>query len=98
MATGDQIKALLESHVAQDDDRFLATAMQVAAHAARRGQNRLAEELREMVTAAKRRRSDARQNRSPSRPRAGNCPTSCRSATLGLAYRTWSSEAMRWSA
>lgn len=53
MASGDQIKALLKSHVEGDDDRFFAVAMQVAAHEARLGHGKLAEELRAMVDAAK---------------------------------------------
>ena len=53
MASGDQIKALLKSHLEGDDDRFFAVAMQVAAHEARLGHGRLAEELRAMVDEAK---------------------------------------------
>ncbi len=53
MASGDQIKALLKSHVEGDDDRFFAVAMQVAAHEARLGHGKLAEELRTMVDEAK---------------------------------------------
>ena len=49
MASGDQIKALLKSHVDGDDDRFFAVAMQVAAHEARLGHGKLAEELRTMA-------------------------------------------------
>jgi SpoVK/Ycf46/Vps4 family AAA+-type ATPase len=53
MATSEQIKALIRSHVEDDDDRFLAVAMQVAAHAARQGHGRIAEEIRGMVDRAK---------------------------------------------
>ena len=53
MASGEQLKALLKSHVDGDDDRFYSIAMQVAAHEARRGHGRLAEELRAMIDAAK---------------------------------------------
>lgn len=53
MATAEQLKALLRSYAEGDGDRFLAVAMQVAAHAARRGQGKLAEELRELVDRAK---------------------------------------------
>ena len=31
MATAEQIKALIKSHLGEDDDRFLVVAMQVAA-------------------------------------------------------------------
>ena len=60
MASGDQIKALLKSHVEGDDDRFFAVAMQVAAHEARLGHGKLAEELRAMVDEAKGRVGTAR--------------------------------------
>jgi SpoVK/Ycf46/Vps4 family AAA+-type ATPase len=53
MATADQIKALIKSHLQADDDRFMAVAMQVAAHAARQGQGRVADEIRSMVDQAK---------------------------------------------
>ena len=41
MASGDQIKALLKSHVEGDDERFFAVAMQVAAHDAKLGHGKL---------------------------------------------------------
>ena len=53
MASGEQLKALLKSHVDGDDDRFFSVAMQVAAHEARRGRGRLAEELRTLIDRAK---------------------------------------------
>ena len=53
MSSGEQIKALLKSHVDGDDDRFFSVAMQVAAHEARRGHGRLAEELRTLIDRAK---------------------------------------------
>lgn len=53
MATADQVKALVRSHAHGDDAQFYSVAMQVAARAARNGQNRFAQELRELVDAAK---------------------------------------------
>lgn len=53
MATASQIKALLQSHVAGDDERFITIAMQVAAHEARRGHTKLASELKQLVDEAK---------------------------------------------
>lgn len=53
MATAEQIKALLESHVEGDDDRFLSTIVQLAEHAARRGHGKLAQELRQMIDKAR---------------------------------------------
>ncbi len=57
MATADQLKALLKSYVEGDAEQFLTVSMQMAAHAARRGQTRLAHELRELIDEAKRRAS-----------------------------------------
>ena len=56
MASADQIKALLKSHVEGDEDRFFSIAMQVAAHEAKLGHGKLAVELRELIDDAKRRR------------------------------------------
>ena len=56
MASAEQIKALLKSHVDGDDNRFFSVAMQVAAHEARLGHGKLAEELRAMIDDAKGRR------------------------------------------
>lgn len=53
MATAEQIKALIKSYIEEDDARFCAVAMQVAAHAARHGHGRLADELRSLVDEAK---------------------------------------------
>lgn len=54
MASADQIKALLKSHIEGDQGRFFSVAMQVAAHEAKLGHGKLAEELRDMIDAAKR--------------------------------------------
>ena len=57
MASAEQIKALLKSHIDGEDDRFFSVAMQVAAHEARLGHGKLAEELRAMIDDAKGQRS-----------------------------------------
>ncbi|WP_245620185.1 AAA family ATPase [Phenylobacterium immobile] len=44
---------LLKSHLAEDQERFLSTAMQLAAHEARQGHGKLAQEIRDLVDAAK---------------------------------------------
>lgn len=49
MATAEQIKALLKSHAARDDQRFYSTALQVAAKEARQGHHKLAGEIKSMV-------------------------------------------------
>lgn len=56
MANASQLKALLESHLNGDDERFYSVAMQVAAHEAKRGHGKLAEELRALVDQTKARR------------------------------------------
>lgn len=53
MATANQIKALLKSHVTGDDEKFITIAMQVAAHEARQGHNKLANELKQLIDQAK---------------------------------------------
>ena len=57
MASADQVKALIRCHAEGDEDRFYAIAMQVAAHAARQGHGKLAQELRELVDEARSRKA-----------------------------------------
>lgn len=59
MATANQIKALLKSHVTGDDEKFITIAMQVAAHEARQGHNKLAEELKQLIDQAKSKKKNA---------------------------------------
>jgi len=54
MATARQVKALIESYTERDPDRFLSVASQIAAHAARTGKTRFAEDLRKLVDEARR--------------------------------------------
>ncbi|TIU91006.1 MAG: ATPase, partial [Mesorhizobium sp.] len=53
MTTVRHIVTLLKSHIAGDEDRFLSIAMQLAAHEARQGHGKLAQELKDLVDAAK---------------------------------------------
>ena len=55
MATAQQLKALVRSYTDGDSDRFLAVAMQIAAHAARNGKEKLAQDLQALVDDAKKR-------------------------------------------
>jgi SpoVK/Ycf46/Vps4 family AAA+-type ATPase len=57
MARADHIKALLQSHSQGDDQRFYSVAMQVAAHEAKQGHGKLAQELRALIDEAKKRRA-----------------------------------------
>jgi SpoVK/Ycf46/Vps4 family AAA+-type ATPase len=59
MATADQLKALIRSHAEGDDTKFYSVALQVAARAARGGQARFAQELRDLVDAL--RKSETRR-------------------------------------
>ena len=59
MASGSQLKALVQSYIDGDEDRFLSVAMQVAAHEARLGHGKLATELRDAIDKAKRHRGTA---------------------------------------
>ena len=56
MASANQLIALLKSHAEGDDERFYSVAMQLAAHEAKIGHGKLAEELRTLVDQAKARR------------------------------------------
>ena len=53
MAIGNQIKALLKSHVDGDEAMFLSVAMQMAAEEAKKGHGTLAKEIRDLVDSAK---------------------------------------------
>lgn len=53
MASADQVKALIRSHAAGDDAQFYSVALQVAARAARGGQSRFAQELKELIDGLK---------------------------------------------
>ena len=53
MPTAAQVKALIRSHAAGDEERFYSVALQVAAQAARQGHGRFAQELREAIDNAR---------------------------------------------
>jgi SpoVK/Ycf46/Vps4 family AAA+-type ATPase len=54
MSTANHLLALLKSHVQGDEQQFLSVALQVAAHQARLGHNKLAQQLKEVIDEAKR--------------------------------------------
>lgn len=60
MATADQVKALVRSHAEGDDTQFYSVAMQVAARAARSGQGRVGQELKQLIDEARNRQSSGR--------------------------------------
>jgi len=53
MASAEQLKALLKSHIDGDDAHFYAVAMQVAAREAKLGHGKIAHELRALIDEAK---------------------------------------------
>ncbi len=63
MATAEQLKALLKSYAEGDDERFIVISMQVASHAARKGQGKFALELRALIDQAKLRQSTSKLQR-----------------------------------
>ncbi len=59
MAAVDQIKNLIKSYVEDDDHRFFATAMQIAASEARKGNTTIAQELKMLIEKARKDKSTA---------------------------------------
>jgi SpoVK/Ycf46/Vps4 family AAA+-type ATPase len=57
MASGEHLKALVRSHIKGDDSHFLAVAMQMAAHEAKQGHGKLAQDLRTLIDSAQAKRS-----------------------------------------
>lgn len=57
MAGSDQIKSLIKSYGDGDEDRFFATAMQIAASEARQGHTTFAQELKLLIEKARKERS-----------------------------------------
>ena len=57
MASAEQLKALLKSHLEGDDDQFCSVAMQIAAHEAKQGHGKLAQGLRNLIDESKTRRA-----------------------------------------
>ena len=91
MATGDQIKALLTSHLEGDEERFFSAALQVAAHEARAGHGKLAEELRALVDKAKNGRDARSLAARPAAPSGGGIPAGLLEASYRSAvWETWS--------
>ncbi|MEQ8190714.1 MAG: ATP-binding protein [Candidatus Eremiobacterota bacterium] len=53
MATGEQIKSLIQSYFDKNEERFKTTVLQLAASEAKRGHNNLAREIRDLVDKVK---------------------------------------------
>lgn len=81
MASADQLKALLQSHLEGNDALFFSIAMQLAAHEAKLGHGKLAKELRELIDAAK-----AQSQRAQTQPTPLAKPRGELAGLLALAY------------
>lgn len=53
MASANQLKLLVKNFIARDDRKFLSIVLQIAAHEAKIGHSKLADELRELVEKGK---------------------------------------------
>jgi len=62
VATAQQIKSLVRSFTAGDEEHFVTVALQIAANSAKKGDGKLAKELRDLVDEVKRRQSHDRQS------------------------------------
>jgi hypothetical protein len=70
MPSADQVKALISSLTEGDEAHFFAIAMQIAAHEARMGHAKLADEIRSLIDKAKSRPRFPAKNAIPlARPR-----------------------------
>ncbi len=56
MATAEQLKSLIRSHLSDDSERFYTIALQMAAYEAQQGHGALAHEIREIVDKSRRER------------------------------------------
>jgi SpoVK/Ycf46/Vps4 family AAA+-type ATPase len=65
MTSARHFVALLQSYLEGDDEQFLTIAMQAAAHEARQGHGKLAQQLRELVDETRTRRSGKVRPREP---------------------------------
>ena len=65
MTSARHLVALLQSHLEGDDEQFLTIAMQAAAHEARQGHGKLAQQLRELVDETRTRRGGSARPREP---------------------------------
>jgi SpoVK/Ycf46/Vps4 family AAA+-type ATPase len=68
MAAADQIKSLIKSFGDSDEDRFFASAMQIAASEARKGHTSFAQELKLLIEKARKNRSLSFLDRSKTIP------------------------------
>ena len=68
MATSDQAKALIVSHFNGDNEHFVSVVKQIAAHAAKKNQKRLSEELLDLLSEYQTRNSNSTSRTSQPAP------------------------------
>lgn len=68
MATSDQVKALIVSHFNGDNEHFASIVKQIAAHAAKKNQKRLSEELLDLLSEYQTRNSNSTPRNSQPTP------------------------------
>lgn len=61
LATAEQIKSLIRSHLADDGESFYTVALQVAAHEAHQGHGELAHEIRDIIDRSQREKKQRAQ-------------------------------------
>jgi hypothetical protein len=90
VASTDQLKALIKSHLDGDEAQFYSVAMQLAAHEAKIGHGKTAEEIRDLIDAAKSRVGNQfKEKLVPiGRPRGGTRQSSLRCISRESASRT----------
>lgn len=65
MSTSRHVLALLKSHLEGEEQNFYSAALQIAAHEARQGRGKLAQEIRVLIEQAKERKSVIKQGNEP---------------------------------
>jgi SpoVK/Ycf46/Vps4 family AAA+-type ATPase len=65
MSTARHVLALLRSHVEGEEQQFYSAALQMAAHEARQGHGKLAQEIRSLIEQAKEKKTVIQQSRDP---------------------------------
>ncbi len=65
MAIAKQLKALIKAHIDENDSHFYSVAMQIAAHEAKIGHGKIAQELRALIDEAKKNKTVTRSYTKP---------------------------------
>lgn len=65
MARANQLKALIKAYIDGDDSHFFSVAMQIAAHKAKLGHGKIAQELRALIDEAKKNKTVTRSSTRP---------------------------------